>query len=212
MDAMNHTSAIATLHCSQVLVCVLKYALTPSRLNIRRGRPVYASHLPDLVRHLFKVLDMEVPGEVLVLVGHGVPLLALLLQRDDQGLTVCRVKSNVTAVTSLFAARRSEAGVGRAYHHRRHSWYRHCVHPTHDAPSPCNLSEDRTQCDTQTPTPAHPHLAMPSACASMCHDKRRHRAFLDSPRMARNILMACHSSFQTTPTRPHAQTPPPWTA
>ena len=72
-------------------------------------------------------------------------------------------------------------------------------YPTHDAPSPCNLSEDRTQCDTQTPTPAHPHLAMPSACASMCHDKRRHRAFLDSPRMARNILMACHSSLQTTP-------------
>ena len=160
MDATSNTSAIATLHCSQVLVCVLKYALTPSRLNIRRRvSPVEKGHRLDLVRHLFKVLDMEMPSEVLVLAGRLVPLLAVLLQQDDQGLTICRVKSNVTAVTSLFAARRSEEGVGLAYHHRRHSWYRHCVHPTHDAPSPCSLSEDRTQCDThtQTPTPAHPH-------------------------------------------------------
>ena len=33
LDAINHTNAIATLHCCPVLVCVLKYTLTPSRPN-----------------------------------------------------------------------------------------------------------------------------------------------------------------------------------
>ena len=125
------------LHCTAVQfwsACLntplRPHALTIYRLRLGRRRPVDHSHRPDLLRHLFKVLHMEVPREVVPLVGLLVPMLALLLQQNEQGLTICRVKSNVTAVTSLFAATRSEDGVGLAYHHhRRHSWYHHCAHP-----------------------------------------------------------------------------------
>ena len=53
---------------------------------------------------------------------------------------------------------------------------------------------------TRTPTLTSQFRKMrSSACASMCHDKRQHRAFFVSPFTACNILMAVHSSLQTRP-------------